>query len=265
MHPFTKELDTIRPSDFIFSICTMVTDKAEYEEMVSSFLEAGFDQQTCEYLYLDNSSGNKHEAYEGLNRLLSAAQGKYIILCHQDILLNHDKRTKLEECIKAMHENHPDWALLGNAGGISIKRNASRIVGADGKVNHEDTLPAEVGSLDENFILVKRAANLGLSHDLKGYHLYGTDLCLIAATLGYKAYVIDFLLTHKSFGNPGKEFYEVKKNFIKKYKEAFRSRFIQTTITKLFLGGSSIKSKLYNSRPVFKVVSILARLRRQSR
>ena len=53
-------------------------------------------------------------------------------------------------------------------------------------------LPAKVHTLDENFIVVRRAANLSLSHDLDGFHLYGTDLCLIADVLGGNRYVIDF-------------------------------------------------------------------------
>jgi hypothetical protein len=38
-----------------FTICTLVTRKTEYEEMLQSFLAKGFDTQTCEYLYIDNS------------------------------------------------------------------------------------------------------------------------------------------------------------------------------------------------------------------
>jgi hypothetical protein len=264
MQSFTREIDSLPASDILFSICTLVTNKEEYTEMVDSFLKAGFDQESCEYQYIDNSTRNKYDAFYGLNRFLSMARGKYIILSHQDILLSHDNRSKLEQCIEEVNLKFSDWALLGNAGGISIGRNASKIVSADGKINQEENLPAQVTSLDENFIVVKKEANLGLSHDLKGYHLYGTDLCITAGVLGYKAYVIDFLLTHKSFGKPGKDFYQLKKGLIKKYKKAFSDKFIQTTITRLFISGSSIKAILYNSKPVFKLVAIYQKLCRQS-
>jgi hypothetical protein len=256
MHSFPKEIDSVDPYPLKFSIGTLVNNKAEYEEMVSSFLKAGFGQSDCEYLYIDNSVGNKYEAYGGLNKLLSAARGKYVILCHQDVLLNYDNRLKLEQCIKEMENKYPDWALLGNAGGVRIKWIASKIADVNGKINHEKNLPLEVKSLDENFIVVKKDANIGLSHDLKGYHFYGTDLCLIADVLGYKAYLIDFLLTHKSVGNPDNRFYKLKQDFIKKYKTAFGGKFIQTTITKLFIGGSLFKSLVYNSKPAFKLVSL---------
>jgi hypothetical protein len=256
MQAFPKEIDSIETSPYSFSICTLVNNKAEYEEMVSSFLSAGFEQSDCEYLYIDNSVSNKYEAYGGLNKFLSLAKGKYIILCHQDILVNRDKREKLEKCIEEIEHKDPTWALLGNAGGIRIKHIAARIVNSKGQENLEKNLPVEVRSLDENFILVKKSANLGLSGDMKGYHFYGTDLCLIAGVMGYRAYVIDFLLSHKSEGNPGKDFYTLKNEFIKKYRKAFGGKFIQTTITRLFIGGSSVKTSLYNSKSVLRLVSL---------
>jgi len=256
MYSFPREIDSIDPHPLKFSICTLVNNKVEYDEMIGSFLTAGFGQFDCEYLYIDNSVTNKYEAYQGLNKFLTVAKGKYVILCHQDILLNHDNRAKLEQCIEEMEKKYPDWALLGNAGGVRIKWIASNIENADAEINHEKNLPLEVRSLDENFILVKKEANLGLSHDLKGYHFYGTDLCIMAGVMGYKAYVINFLLTHKSSGNPGKDFYILKNNFIKKYKKALGGKFIQTTITKVFIGGSSLKSLVYNSKPAFKLISL---------
>jgi hypothetical protein len=150
----------------------------------------------------------------------------------------------------------PDWGLLGNAGGIHFKKNASKIANAHGKINEEGPLPALVNSLDENFILVKKEANLSLSRNIKGYHLYGTDMCTIARTIGYKAYVIDFLLTHKSYGNADHSFYDLKLAFLAKYKNAFSGLFIQTTITRFYLSGSCLKSYLYNTKLVLKLVNL---------
>lgn len=47
-----------------FTICTLVTRKTEYEEMLQSFLAKGFDTQTCEYLYIDNSEQSTFDAYK---------------------------------------------------------------------------------------------------------------------------------------------------------------------------------------------------------
>jgi hypothetical protein len=234
----------------------MVTKEDEYNEMINSFKNAGFDESFCEYLFIDNSKVNKYDAYKGINRFLSVAGGEYIILCHQDILLNFDRIDKLQKCIEEMNTLDPSWGVLGNAGGIHLKKNASKIANGNGIINEEGPLPHQVQCLDENFILVKKEANLALSSDIKGYHLYGTDICLIARALGFKAYVIDFLLTHKSYGNADRSFYELKTAFLNKYKEAFSGLFIQTTITKFYLTGSSFKSYLYNTKMVLKLVNL---------
>jgi hypothetical protein len=255
MHTFVHEIDSIKEFSFKYSICTLVTNKEEYAEMVDSFIKAGFEELFCEYLYVDNSATNKYEAYLGINKFLSAAKGKYIIVCHQDILLNHDRIDKLEKCIDAINKQDPDWGILGNAGGVDFKKNVYKVGYKSGEIHTEGSLPAKVKSLDENFLLIKNEANLALSHDLTGYHLYGADLCLIARVIGYNAYVIDFLLTHKSLGNPDASFYKLKERFLEKYQRAFKGIFIKTTITRFFISGSPFKSFLYNTKPVEKLVS----------
>ncbi|MEY3501198.1 MAG: hypothetical protein RL308_2871 [Bacteroidota bacterium] len=94
-----KEIELDFDNEILYSICTLVTIKEEYQEMMSSFVEAGFDTSFCEFLYIDNTTHNKSEAYQGLNYFLQKAKGKYIILCHQDILICHDKIDRLEQCI----------------------------------------------------------------------------------------------------------------------------------------------------------------------
>ena len=57
-----------------------------------------------------------------------------------------------------------------------------------------------MSALDKNFLVVRRDANLAVSADLKGFHLHGTDICIVARLLGYTAYVVDFQLRHVSSG-----------------------------------------------------------------
>lgn len=249
-----KEIDALNSKKFKFSICTLVSNKEEYSEMIDSFIQAGFDPAFCEFIYADNSTGNKYDAYAGINRFLNQAKGEYIILCHQDILLNYDRIDKLEKCIAELNIKFPDWGLIGNAGGINLGRNASKIATAKGDIYHEGPLPHEVHSLDENFIIVKNTANIGVSRDLQGFHLYGLDLCLHARALGYKAFIIDFLITHKSYGNADKSFYDLKSLFLDKYIKLFSGRYIKTTITSLYLSGSPFISYLANTKP-FKMVA----------
>jgi len=184
-----------------FSICTLVNDINMYKSMIQSFINAGFNKDICEYLYIDNTLSNTADAYKGINFLLSSAKGNYIIICHQDIILKYDSIKKLEDCIFEIEHIDPKWALLGNAGGISLCKRAVRITDPHGADRRTSKFPVKVQSLDENFILIRKSANLKASEEINGFHLYGLDLCLQASLKGYSAYVIDFHLEHLS---PGK-------------------------------------------------------------
>ncbi|HEX3384281.1 MAG TPA: hypothetical protein VHS53_03790 [Mucilaginibacter sp.] len=215
--------------------------------MRNSFRDSGFHEDICEYLYIDNSRENTYDAYDGINRFLRAAKGRYIILCHQDILLGDRTIDELRAKIADIDSKDPRWAILSNAGGINLKYTAMHVIQKSGNVLHEPLLPLKTETVDENFIVVKSEANLALSADLSGFHLYGTDICLVADILGYSSYVIDFLFIHKSDGNADKRFYGLKTEFIKKYRRAFRSRFIGTTITRFCVSGNRFWNAVGNT------------------
>jgi hypothetical protein len=226
---------------FAYSICTLVNDAKEYKEMLDSFQQAGFGEADCEFLFIDNSARNKADAYVGYNEFLSAAQGTYIILCHQDILLKFDRRVDLERRMAELDALDPNWAALGNTGGFSVGYGAGRITHPEGETSCRVPLPARACSLDENFILVKRAANLVVSHDLSGFHFYGTDLCVIADILGWTSWVVDFHVFHKSTGGYNPAFHRMKQELAGKYRRVLKGRFVQTTCTEIILGGSPLK------------------------
>lgn len=233
---------------FLFTICTFVTDHAEYQEMLTSFVEAGFTKDTCQFVYIDNSKGNTYEAFEGINLFLSSTKGKYTIICHQDILIDSTTMDTLLERIKEIEEYDPKWAVLSNAGGINLKHTAMHVYHPSKKEHLvEPLLPLKAISVDESFMLINSDVNLSLSSDIKGFHLYGTDICLMADILGYSAYIIDYNIIHKSTGNPGNSFSIIKKQLRKKYKRALRGRFMGTTFTRFYISGNPLSSWLYNT------------------
>jgi hypothetical protein len=178
---------------------------------------------------------------------LGDAVGKYIIICHQDILLDYDKAEDLIDRISEVEAADPDWAVLGNAGGINLKYLSLYVVQSSGPMLFETNFPVKTMTLDENFLVVKRSANLSLSNNLAGFHLYGTDICLIADMLGYNAYVIQFKLLHKSLGNADETFFDLRSQFIEKYKKALRPRFFRTPFTRFYVSGSRFKTWLNNT------------------
>lgn len=243
----TSPTDGARPR---FSICTLVTRRGEYAEMVESFVSHGFTPADCEYLYLDNSESNCFDAFRGYNLFLSEARGDFIILCHQDVLLLQDGRGELEQRLDELTAHDPEWALCGNAGGVAFTRLAIRISDRYGKDQFNGPFPARVTALDENFIVVRREAHLALSHDLSGFHFYGADLCIVADFLGRSSWAIDFHLLHKGVGKKDANFYRQRTDLARKYQRACRSRWIVAPASYFFLSGSPVLSRLLTSRAV---------------
>ncbi len=254
--PFTQAADVrLREDRLCYSICTLVTKVDDYQKMTASFQQGGFTSADCEYLFLDNRGANSFDAFQGYNIFLSAARGDYIILCHQDIELLENGRADLDALLESLTQHDRNWGLCGNAGGIRPGALALRISDPHGaNVAQGGPFPAKVTSLDENFIVVRRDANLALSNNLSGFHLYGTDLCIISYILGYHAYVIDFHLLHKSPGKTDHTFFKLKYELIDKYYWALRPRWITTTCTLCFISGHFLLNIIMNSSIGRKII-----------
>lgn len=230
----------------IFSICSIITDEDEYNVMKQSFENCGFIDG-CEYIIADNTQGNAFDAYQAVNRFIREAIGKYLVIVHQDVRCI-DSRATLERCLAELDQKDNNWAVCGNAGGIGYHQLVHYINNA-GTVVTCDNLPAKVSSLDENLLIINTRANMLVSADLQGFHLYGTDACIIADFMGYNCYVIPFMVKHLSLGNLP----DLRRNldhFLDRYGKKLHSRYVETTATKFYLSNARWKNRLFNS-PVF--------------
>ncbi len=245
-----------------FSICSIVNRPAQYAEMVKSFRAGGFTEAAgCEFLYLDNSSGNNYESYSGYNIFLRVARGQYVILCHQDVFLIEDGLDRLNEVIEELDALDPDWALFGNSGGYWPCRQAIRIRDKIGDNQaHGAPFPRKCHSLDENFIVVRADANLALSKDLKGFHLYGTEICLVAAALGHHSYVADFYLYHAGEANIDPTYGLIRAAMIRKYSRVLAMRMLKTPCSDMVFTPWAPLSWLANTRMGLKVSCMVSRI-----
>jgi hypothetical protein len=227
------------------SLCSMITDWVAYDECRATFLDGGFDPARCEYLVVDNSAGNRADAYVTTNAFLQRAKGEYVVIHHQDVRLLEHGFTDLLARVNELNELDPDWAICGNAGALTDGWRVLNLSHPESERHIEGgPLPARVMSLDENFLVVKRAANLAASHDLSGFHHYGADLCLVADLLGWHAYVIDFFLSHLSGGTMDDGYEASRSAIARKYARAYRSRWVElVTNAPFYASGSSVRAK----------------------
>jgi hypothetical protein len=230
-----------------YSICTLMSDGIQYQACLDSCRAAGFDGPECEFLYADNRLGNAYDGYGGLNRFLRQARGRYIVICHQDIVLPADGRARLDACIAEVDALDPAWGVLGNAGGLEDGSVELRITDPRNPTIRPGFVPVRAMSLDEVFLVVRADANLALSRDLTGFHLYAADLCLVADILGWSSWLIDFPLHHLSPGTTGAAFATDRLKLMAKYRRGLRPRIITTTCTTLPITGSPVLAMLGRS------------------
>ena len=230
----------------VFSICTMVTNWDEYDGCMASFARGGFDHQSCEFIVLDNTVGNRADGYVALNEFLQAAAGRYVLICHQDVVLIEHGRVDLERRLAELDQIDPHWAVCGNAG---YTAEGWPVLNLSHPANDRDVLgtpfPVRVVSLDENFLLVRRGANLAVSRDLSGFHHYAVDLCTVADILGWNSYVIDFFLRHNSGGTLDASYDRSRDAITAKYARALRPRWAHViTLRPFLLSGSRLHHRL---------------------
>jgi hypothetical protein len=258
--PHCTEIKQLAPPSCEYSICSLVNNRNQYEELLKSFVDRGFSFDDCEYLYADNSSHNNYDAYTAYNLFFLNAKGKYVIFCHQDVRLLNDGRKELDRIIAEMNQLDSSWAVLGNAGGIESGELRIRISDRYGENIILGPLPAKVQTVDENFFIVRRAANLAVSGDLAGFHFYGADICLVASILGYSAYVVNFHLRHLGEGSMNMSFFNARLKIAAKYSRVLRSRWVRTTCTTFFISENKWLSRLLNSRIALAVITRFPRL-----
>ena len=188
-------------TDAIFHVLTVASDREQYEAMRASFEKAGFTPDRARFELGDNTQGNLCTPYDLLRSVHESGREPYVILCHQDIRLDLGHGfNQLTDQIRHLNERHPRWSLAGNAG---INRKGHLVLHINDPHGHRRSvnLPKRIIALDENFIVIRRAAYNPPSFGLGGFHHYGTDLCINAYMTRCEAYVIDFLITHFSAGN----------------------------------------------------------------
>lgn len=229
--------DPIVSAGPVFSVCCLVTDPVQHAAMCASFRGGGFTPDTTEFIGFNARSGPRFDAYAGVARMLEEARGRFALLCRQDVRLLSDGAAELTARLDELSARDHDWAVAGNSGVTAEGEEVMRITEGEGPTAQRGTLPARVESLEETFVVVRRAIGLRPSAGLSGYQLYGTDLCLQARVLGRSAWVIDFNLRRLgSAGRLDRAFFDHQEAFERHWGQRLgRSERIRTPRTSLTL------------------------------
>ncbi|MEO1456103.1 MAG: hypothetical protein AAFV49_00860 [Pseudomonadota bacterium] len=214
------------------SVGMIATNEAELGETVEALHRAGFTPDCTTYLAVRNFGENHFDGYSGIAAFLERAEGRYLLVCHQDVRAI-DTRAELEA---KLDEIEPDWALAGNAGSAGLGRSVRRISDPYNRDVLIGPLPHEVVSLDENLLIFNLARPITPSQALSGFHFYGTDLCIRARGMGERAWVIDWHVEHLSGGSLNASWAAGRRALERHYEGTLGNVVIQTPTTLLLFG-----------------------------
>lgn len=211
-----------------FHICTLVTDALQYDAMQRSFRAAGFTESNSRFSMFDNCAGGAHEPYSAINKAIKTTHERYLIFCHQDIrIADSESFEHLLSILTDLDLIDAQWAVCGNAGATPL---GVVLHLTDPYGDHvANRLPLKVDSLDENFLVIRVASGVQCSRRLRGFHLYGADICLNAQSQDRSAYVVGFKTIHLSGGTISPEFRACLSAFRQRWQSYFLFRYLRTT------------------------------------
>jgi hypothetical protein len=232
-----SELDQpfIPKKELTYSICTIVNSFSKYNQMLDSFLNSGFNIKNTEFIYVDNDKVNKYDAYTAIRRFLKRACGKYIIICHQDVVLVDDEHV-LSARLRELDDADSRWAMATNAGVDDKGRQFFRYVHPSGLEIRRGDFPHRIAAADEHFLLLKASSGISPSPGLSGFHLYGTDIAVQAGLTGQTAYAIDFDLVHFGLGTVDDRYFDELRQFQASHLRDPKPAFFKNTVAPVYIG-----------------------------
>jgi hypothetical protein len=139
-------------------------------------------------------------AAEAYNAAIDAAKTDLLVFAHQDVYLPEGWERAAFEGIKLLSKTDPDWGVLG-VWGVSPSGGRAGFV-YDGGWRRTLGGPfsggQQVDTLDELLLIVRKSSGLRFDPQLRGFHMYGTDICLEARRQGRKCYAIGAFCIHNT-------------------------------------------------------------------
>ena len=173
-------------------VYTFVTDDSEYELMRASFERAGFGDR-ARFIRL---SDRHIDPYGAIRAFGYASGAPYTMLVHEDVAFDESlSADALFDMLEDLWHRDPRWVVAGPAGVTSDLEVVRRVIDEHGGHSGHD-LPVEVTALDELMLIFNSRMPPRTTRGLKGFHFYGTDVCLCAIADGGTAWAIDVPVVH---------------------------------------------------------------------
>jgi hypothetical protein len=138
-------------------------------------------------------------ASKAYNDALDRSENDLIVFLHQDIILPKSWLPQLDRALTWLEAHDPNWGVIGcygetrNDGGRGHVYSSGR-----GILGTPFERPVPIQTLDEIVLIFRKSSGLRFDESLPHFHLYGTDICLRALTMGRTSYAISAFCIHNT-------------------------------------------------------------------
>jgi hypothetical protein len=143
------------------------------------------------------------------NDAIDKSVNDLIVFCHQDVFFPGPWISQLQDIVDHLNKQNPNWGVLGCSGVTKDNQLRGHVYSTGIGIIGVPSEPAEVQTLDEIVLVLRKSSGLRFDENLPHFHLYGADICLRAALRGMKSYAISAFCVHNTHADfkLSKEFY----------------------------------------------------------
>lgn len=197
------------------SIVTLTHNLKQYTDLIED-LKKQRTKASYELIAIPNFNKEFGSCAEALNLGRELADGKIVIMCHQDLRVPEGWVHGISEHIKYFEGKNIPWGVLGMAGCLKnspastpdqdlciIYLSDKCATGATYAQAYRNMVGVrkEVQTIDELCLIVPKNAPFKFDEQiLDHFHWYGADICLDALSKGYRNFAIDAECVHLSDG-----------------------------------------------------------------
>lgn len=177
---------------------SLVAAVKEEDVLRGTLLKSPDIDHRCEVIALRGYAS----AAEAYNTGLSRAGNDLVVFAHTDVYFPKGWLESLQNAIQQLASVDPDWGVLGIYGATVSGHLAGYVysTGLKSIVGQPFDTSIQAASLDEMLLIMRKSSALRFDTALRGFHLYGTDICLEAMSRGLKNYIIATFCIHNSVG-----------------------------------------------------------------
>ncbi|MDQ2844693.1 MAG: glycosyltransferase family protein [Acidobacteriota bacterium] len=122
-----------------------------------------------------------------------------IAFVHQDVILPRNWLLEVNSALDCLQIFDPKWGVVGCYGRNADGQGCGHVYAANqGLIGGSFARPARVQTLDEIVLIIRKSSGLAFDIRLPHFHMYGADLCLMAAKQAMASYAISAFCIHNT-------------------------------------------------------------------